>query len=205
MRRVLWIVQLLLIAGGATCGSKSSPVAPSASNQTTPSLSPAVVSSVLPLDTARTLACRYATAARWIFDHVHAGGNAALFAAQGTSGGASQIAFALAYYGIGSLLKLANLGGGPPGCPLCSPDGQHGPEPLLPAAPPAVNRDPLLSYPDTAVHFFLGQNEPTPDIVADANAYYNAITSGNKSFMTVANLRTTSRPRRTALMPTFSR
>lgn len=32
---------------------------------------------------ARTLACRYATAAKWIYDNVHTGGSSTLFAAQG--------------------------------------------------------------------------------------------------------------------------
>lgn len=125
----------------------------------------------------RTLACRYATAARWVYDNIHSGGRSLLFAAQGTSGGASQIAFALAHYGGSDFIALANLGGGPPGCPLCSPDGVHPPEPLLPGAPPSVNRDPQLSYPTTVVRFFLGDGEPTPDIIADANAYFAAITS----------------------------
>jgi hypothetical protein len=135
---------------------------------------------------ARTLACRFATAARWIFDNVHSGGNSTFFAAQGTSGGSSQIAFALAHYGLGSIIKTANVGGGPPGCPLCNADGQHAPEPLLPGAPPSLNRDPQLSYSTTAVHFFLGANEPGADIVSDADAFFNAITSG-KSFAIVAN------------------
>ncbi len=132
----------------------------------------------------RTLACRYATAAKWVYDNIHTGGKTRLFAAQGTSGGASQIAFGLAHYGLSDLLDLANLGGGPPGCPLCSPDGQNAPEPLLPAAPPASSRDPLLAYTSTAVRFFLGDQEPTADIISDANAYYSAITS-TKSFTTV--------------------
>ena len=136
---------------------------------------------------ARTLACRCATAARWVYDNLHTGGRGSLFAAQGTSGGSSQIAFALTYYGADEILALANLGGGPPGCPLCSSDGVHGPEPLLPAAPPAVNGQPQLGYPNTAVRFFLGANDPTADIIADANAYFNAITSSNKSFTTVPN------------------
>ena len=134
---------------------------------------------------ARTLACRYATVARWVYDNLHAGGSGALFAAQGTSGGSSQIAFALTYYGLDAILALVNLGGGPPGCPLCSADGVHGPEPLLPAEPPAVNGEPQLAYPNTAVRFFLGANEPTPDIVTDAHAYFTAITSSNKTFTTV--------------------
>jgi hypothetical protein len=135
---------------------------------------------------ARTLACRYATAARWVNEKLHAGGKTRLFAAQGTSGGASQIAFALAHYGVSDFLDLANLGGGPPGCPLCSPDGVNAPEPLLPGAPPSSNHDPLLNYPGTSVRFFLGDQEPTPDIVADANAYFAAIRSA-KTFTFVAN------------------
>src|SRR5437870_2956385 len=71
---------------------------------------------------SRTLACRYATAARWVYDNVHLGGRSRLFAAQGTSGGAAQIAFALAFYGAGDFIDLANLGGGPPNCPLCTFD-----------------------------------------------------------------------------------
>ena len=133
---------------------------------------------------ARTLACRYATAAKWIYDNIHIGGKSRLFAAQGTSGGSAQIAFGLAHYGLSDLLDLANLGGGPPGCPLCSPDGQNAPEPLLPAAAPASNRDPLLAYPTTVVRFFLGSLEPTADIISDANAFHNAVTTA-KSFTIV--------------------
>ncbi|MSO57177.1 MAG: hypothetical protein EXQ55_09715 [Acidobacteria bacterium] len=135
----------------------------------------------------RTLACRYATAAKWIYDNIHAGGRSALFAAQGTSGGSAQIAFGLAHYGAGDFLDLASLGGGPPNCTLCSADGQTPPEPLM-AAPPftSVSREPLFNYPRTVVRFFLGDQEPTAQIVSDANAYYAAITS-SKSFATVPN------------------
>ena len=111
---------------------------------------------------ARTLACRYATAAKWVNENLHTGGRGALFAAQGTSGGASQIAFGLAHYGIADFLELANLGGGPPGCPLCAPDGVNAREPLLPGAPPLSNHDPVVNYPATTVRFFLGDQEPTP-------------------------------------------
>ncbi len=132
---------------------------------------------------ARTLACRYATAARWAYDNVHAGGRSTLFAAQGTSGGSSQIAFALAHYGLGDVIALANLGGGPPGCPLCSSDGVHSPEPLLPGSPPSLSRDPQVSYAGTTVRVFLAASEPTPDIVTDATAYYSAITTGKSMTM----------------------
>lgn len=130
---------------------------------------------------ARSLACRYATVARWIFDTLHQGGKQTLFAAQGTSGGSSQVAFALAHYGLDDIISLANLGGGPPGCPLCSPDGQHGPEPLLPGPPPRVNRTPRLSYPTTTVRFFVGDQDPNTSTVAEARAYYDAITSAKRS------------------------
>ena len=136
---------------------------------------------------ARTLACRSATLIKWVYDNLHTGGRSRLFAAQGTSGGAAQIAFALAHYGASDFLDLANLGGGPPWCPptvFCSPEGQRGPEPLLPSDPPAVNRQPLLAYPVTVVRFFLGDQEPSPQISADARAYFEAISSA-KSFTIV--------------------
>ncbi len=133
----------------------------------------------------RTLACRYATAARWVYENIHQGGAERLFAAQGTSGGSSQVAFALAHYGLSDIIGLANLGSGPPGCPLCSADGRHGPEPLLPGPPPSVNRVPQLVYPTTLVRFFVGSNEPTPAIIADANAYYDAVMPLDKSMTIV--------------------
>src|SRR3972149_2606636 len=65
----------------------------------------------------RTMVCRFAPVARWVYDNLHSGGARTLFAAQGTSGGASMIAFALAHYGLDEILDLANLCGGPPPCP----------------------------------------------------------------------------------------
>ena len=144
---------------------------------------------------ARTVACRYATAVRWIYDNVHTGGRSQLFAAQGTSGGAAQIAFGLAHYGIGDFLDLANLGGGPPRCPLCPCDGRTATEPLLPLSlsnggcksPPPSERSPLLAYPSTAVRFFLGDHDPNDDGTADsAREYFVAITS-SRTFATAPN------------------
>lgn len=135
---------------------------------------------------ARTLACRSATALKWVYENVHSGGRARLFAAQGTSNGASQIAFALAHYGV-DFLDLANLGSGPLKCPpgvFCTAQGPQGPEPLLPSEPPAVNRTPQLAYATTVVRFFLGDQEPTAQIASDARAYYDAITTA-KSFTMV--------------------
>lgn len=121
-----------------------------------------------------TLACRYATVARWIYDNLHEGGEETLFAAQGGSGGAAQIAFGLAHYGLGEVIDLANLGGGPPVCPLCG-----GREPLL-------SGNPRVNYPTTTVRFFLGENEPTQYIIDNANEYFNAITT-KKTMQIVPN------------------
>ena len=138
---------------------------------------------------ARTVACRYATAAKWVYENVHTGGKSRLFAAQGTSGGAAQIAFGLAHYGVSDFLDLANLGGGPPNCPLCLCGEQTPVEPLLSAGVtcPALFRDPLLNYPATVVRFFLGDQDPNHEGTADsARTYHSAITS-SKSFTTVSN------------------
>lgn len=133
---------------------------------------------------ARTLACRFATAARWVYTNLHQGGKQALFAAQGSGGGASQIAFGLAYYGLDQILDLANLGSGPLGCPLCAADGQRSPEALLPAAPSAPHENPRLNYPMTVVRIFLGAREPNSDAARDARAYFAAVAS-TKSIQTV--------------------
>lgn len=84
---------------------------------------------------ARTLACRYATVTTWVRVNMHRQVAGSVFIAQGTSGGASQIAFGLAYYGLGEIIDLANLGGGPPFCPLCAPTPGASPEPLLSGTP----------------------------------------------------------------------
>ena len=144
---------------------------------------------------ARTAACRYATAARWIYDNVHVGGRSRLFAAQGTSGGAAQIAFGLAHYGIGDFIDLANLGGGPPICPLCARDPQIPQEPLMPArlsatcffAPNASIREPLLNYTATVVRSFLGDQDPDNDCTADNAVAFSAAITSSKSFTRVLN------------------
>ena len=64
--------------------------------------------------TTISLACRSATAIQWVHDNVHQGG---LFVAQGNSGGAAQIAFPLAYYGLDRVLDLVNIGSLVP-CPI---------------------------------------------------------------------------------------
>ena len=124
-----------------------------------------------------------------MYENIHTGGRSRLFAAQGTSGGAAQIAFGLANYGVSDFLDLANLGGGPPNCPLCLCGEPTPVEPLLSAGVtcPASIRDPLLNYPATVVRFFLGDQDPNHDGTVDtARGYYSAITS-SKSFTTVPN------------------
>ena len=128
---------------------------------------------------AITLACRYATVARWIYDNLHEGGEATLFVAQGGSGGAAQIAFGLAHYGLDEIIDLANLGGGPPFCPRCGGTPEYPREPLL-------SGNPRVNYPSTTVRFFLGENEPTQYIIDNSNEYFNAITS-EKTMQIVPN------------------
>ena len=128
---------------------------------------------------AITLACRYATVAQWIYDNLHEGGEETLFAAQGNSGGAAQIAFGLAHYGLDEIIDLANLGGGPPDCPRCVQTPGYPREPLL-------SGNPRVNYPSTTVRFFLGENEPTQYIIDNANEYFNAITS-EKTMQIVPN------------------
>lgn len=143
---------------------------------------------------ARTVACRYATAAKWIYDNIHSGGRSTLFAAQGTSGGAAQLAFGLAHYGVNDFLDVANLGGGPPTCPLCPCDRVNAIEPLLPASldfdlcsvPAPSIRDPLLNYQATFVRFFVGDQDLGNPTVDHGKRYYDVITSA-KSYTVVPN------------------
>ena len=117
----------------------------------------------------RTMVCRFATVARWVYDNLHAGGARTLFAAQGTSGGASMIAFALAHYGLDEILDLANLCGGPPQCPRCDGRGE--------LAETLLNGNPRLNYPGTRVRFFIGEDDPYPAAFDGMNTFFNAITS----------------------------
>ena len=130
---------------------------------------------------AITLACRYATVARWVYDNLHEGGEETLYVAQGNSGGAAQIAFGLAHYGLHEIIDLANLSGGPPFCPRCGETGTSDSpsEPLL-------SGNPRVIYPSTTVRFSPGENEPTQYIIDNANEYFNAITS-EKTLQIVPN------------------
>ena len=139
-----------------------------------------------------TLACRPATAIRLVYDNFYEG---ALYLAQGTSGGAAQIAFSLAYYGVDDILDLANLASGPPPCPI-STDGQLNIQDNInclvggllwdESTEPMLFGNPRLHYPNTNVRFFIGEHEPTEEIMKSANAYHDRISSA-KSMLIVPN------------------
>jgi hypothetical protein len=139
-----------------------------------------------------SLACRSATIFDWVHKNIHQGG---LFAAQGNSGGSAQIAFSLAYYGLDEVLDLANLGGGPPPCPISTEGILNtkdqsqclvGAERWDESTEPMLFDNPRLHYPNTIVRFFLGENEHSAEAIETANAYYDAITSA-KSMQIVPN------------------
>lgn len=126
---------------------------------------------------ARTRACGFATAARWIFDRIHQSGQP--FIAQGNGNGASQIAFALAHYGAGGFIDLANLAGGPASCPLCAADGSVPFEPLLPDSASAATHAMTFSYTATTVRLFLGDRESAA-AASEAREFLSAV-AGAKS------------------------
>ncbi len=60
------------------------------------------------------LGCRPATAARWVYDNLHTQTPTTAYCATGASGGASQIGYMLAQYGLADIISAAVLTGGPP-------------------------------------------------------------------------------------------
>lgn len=69
----------------------------------------------------KVLACRPATSIKWIHDNIYQkltspakGKGACGFCATGNSGGASQIAYSLSFYGVADLLDAAIMTSGPP-------------------------------------------------------------------------------------------
>jgi hypothetical protein len=61
----------------------------------------------------RKLACRYATVARWVYDHIRPSVTEPL-CATGNSGGSAAIGYALAHYGESSVFSMVELTSGPP-------------------------------------------------------------------------------------------
>ena len=80
----------------------------------------------------RRLACRYTTAAQWIYNNIHNHNTSAPICATGNSGGAGAIAYALAQYGAAGVFSMVELTSGPPmarldyGC-LCTQGPQQTP------------------------------------------------------------------------------
>jgi len=60
------------------------------------------------------LACRPATAARWIYDNLHTQSATTAFCATGNSGGAAQVSYMIAQYGLADILSAVVPTGGPP-------------------------------------------------------------------------------------------
>jgi hypothetical protein len=60
------------------------------------------------------LACRPATAARWIYDNLHTQSATIAYCATGQSGGSTQIGYMIAQYGLADIISAAVLTGGPP-------------------------------------------------------------------------------------------
>jgi hypothetical protein len=59
------------------------------------------------------LSCRPATLARWVYDTIHNQGSTGAFCAYGHSNGASAVAYSMTQYGLGDILDVALLNGGP--------------------------------------------------------------------------------------------
>jgi len=62
----------------------------------------------------RALACRIATAFRWMYDSVHLDGAAAPFCGHGESAGSTALAFSLSHYGMASFFSMVEAAAGPP-------------------------------------------------------------------------------------------
>ena len=60
------------------------------------------------------LACRPATAARWIYDNLHTQSATTAFCGTGNSGGSAQVAYMIAQYGLADILSAVVPTGGPP-------------------------------------------------------------------------------------------
>lgn len=74
----------------------------------------------------RRLACRYATAAQWVYDNVHDKNTSAPMCATGNSGGSGAIAYAVSHYGLDSIFAMIEPTSGPPMSRLdegCAPSG----------------------------------------------------------------------------------
>jgi len=62
----------------------------------------------------RSLACRPATAFRWMYDNIHKNGALVPFCAHGESAGSTAIASSLSHYGLASFFSMVEPAAGPP-------------------------------------------------------------------------------------------
>jgi hypothetical protein len=62
----------------------------------------------------RALACRPATAFRWMYDNAHTGGATAPFCAHGESAGSTAITDSMSHFGMASFLSMVEPAAGPP-------------------------------------------------------------------------------------------
>jgi hypothetical protein len=93
----------------------------------------------------RRLACRYATAAGWVYTNIHKSNTSAPFCGTGNSGGSAAIAYSVAYYGLDSIFSFVESTSGPPltrvdyGC-ICNGNTSIGPSvSLAPLSCPSGN------------------------------------------------------------------
>lgn len=142
---------------------------------------------------SKTLACRAGTLLKWIAGEQHERG---AFLAQGHSGGASQIAFSLAYYGLERVLDGANLTAGPVPCPIAwggvivphrNWECLGGPGEWNEKFEPLRSGDPDLSYPDTQLHFLIGEGEPDPTIAFSLEEHAEAVSAEVKTTSVIPN------------------
>jgi len=153
---------------------------------------------------SRTLACRYAVLASYIYKNFYTKTSDNIFVAQGNSAGSSQIAYVLCYYGYDEDVDLVNLGGGLPPCPRNTrgvPLVQNHLEQLWAIlaikrqagkdwarwAEPLLFDNPNLYYPKTYVRIYLGDAEYSPECIDMANLYFRAIRSKKKNLRTIKN------------------
>lgn len=61
----------------------------------------------------RKLACRYASAAQWVYQNIHNSNAAAPYCATGNSGGSAAIGYSLAHYGLDSIFAMVEPTSGP--------------------------------------------------------------------------------------------
>jgi hypothetical protein len=139
---------------------------------------------------ARQLACRFATATRWVFDNVHKGGPTAPLCAHGESGGASAIAYGLSHYGMASFFSMVEPAGGPPfaridnGC-LCNQPAVAGP--CSATIIPQCYETEVQGFVDTTYGAPLCTNAAQGDMSNAATFVHDSILSGTDAQLSFPN------------------